>query len=35
MSSMQALLDKLDAASLEEQRRLTVPFIRQVTGELP
>ena len=35
MSSMQALLDKLDAASLEEQRRITVPFIRQVTGELP
>ncbi|MEO8307436.1 MAG: DnaA regulatory inactivator Hda [Pseudomonadota bacterium] len=33
MSSMQALLDKLDAASLAEQRRLTVPFIRQVTGE--
>jgi DnaA family protein len=35
MSSMQALLDKLDAASLQEQRRITVPFIRQVTGESP
>jgi DnaA family protein len=35
MSSMQALLDRLDAASLEEQRRLTVPFIRQVAGEPP
>ena len=30
---MQALLDRLDAASLEEQRRMTVPFIRQVTGD--
>jgi DnaA-homolog protein len=35
MSSMQAMLDKLDAASLQEQRRITVPFIRQVTGETP
>jgi DnaA family protein len=35
MSSMQALLEKLDAASLQERRRITVPFIRQVTGELP
>ena len=35
MSSMQALLEKLDAASLQEQRRITVPFIRQVTGEQP
>jgi DnaA family protein len=34
MSTMQALLDRLDAASLEEQRRITVPFIRQVTGDL-
>jgi len=33
MSSMQALLDRLDAASLEEQRRITVPFVRQVTGD--
>lgn len=35
MATMQGLLDRLDAASLEEQRRLTVPFIRQVTGDLP
>ena len=35
MSSMQALLDKLDAASMEEQRRLTVPFIRRITGAPP
>jgi len=34
MSSMQTLLDRLDVASLEEQRRITVPFIRQVTGDL-
>jgi DnaA family protein len=33
MASMQSLLDRLDAASLEKQRRLTVPFIRQVTGD--
>ncbi len=33
MVTMQGLLDRLDAASLEEQRRLTVPFIRQVTGD--
>jgi len=33
MSTMQALLDRLDAASLAEQRRITVPFIRQVTGD--
>jgi DnaA-homolog protein len=35
MATMQELLDRLDAASLEEQRRLTVPFIKQVTGDLP
>ncbi len=35
MTSMQALLDRLDVASLEAQRRLTVPFIRQVAGEPP
>lgn len=35
MTTMQALLDRLDAASLEEQRRLTVPFIRRVTGDPP
>jgi chromosomal replication initiation ATPase DnaA len=30
MSSLNALLDRLDLASLEEQRRLTLPFIREV-----
>ena len=32
MHSLYALLDRLDAAALREQRRLTIPFIRQVTG---
>jgi len=30
MASLVAALERLDAASLREQRRLTVPFIRQV-----
>jgi DnaA family protein len=30
-----ALLDRLDAASLAQQRRVTVPFIREVLGETP
>jgi DnaA-homolog protein len=33
MASLCELLDRLDMASLREQRRLTVPFIRQVLGE--
>jgi DnaA family protein len=33
MPSLHALLDQLDAASLEEQRRLTLPFIRRVLGD--
>ena len=33
MSRLHDLLDRLDLASLQEQRRLTVPFIRQVLGE--
>ena len=33
MRSLCALLDTLDDASLTEQRRLTVPFIRQVLGD--
>jgi DnaA family protein len=33
MASLHALLDQLDAASLEEQRRLTLPFIRRVLGD--
>jgi DnaA family protein len=35
MGRLCALLDQLDAASLAQQRRLTVPFIRQVLGETP
>lgn len=30
MGSLNRLLDQLDLASLEEQRRLTLPFIRQI-----
>jgi DnaA family protein len=33
ISSLHELLDRLDLASLQEQRRLTVPFIRAVLGE--
>lgn len=33
MRSLCALLDTLDEASLAEQRRITVPFIRTVLGE--
>jgi DnaA-homolog protein len=33
MATLHALLDQLDAASLREQRRLTVPFIREVIRE--
>ena len=33
MGRLHELLDRLDLASLQEQRRLTVPFIRQVLGE--
>jgi len=29
------VLDRLDQASLAAQRRLTVPFLRQVLGESP
>lgn len=32
LSSLTALLDKLDRASLAAQRRVTVPFLRQVLG---
>ncbi|HMA12425.1 MAG TPA: DnaA regulatory inactivator Hda [Steroidobacteraceae bacterium] len=32
MTRLAVLLDELDAASLAEQRRVTVPFIRQVLG---
>ena len=33
MGSLNRLLDQLDLASLEEQRRLTLPFIRRVLGD--
>jgi len=33
MGSLCALLDTLDDASLAEQRRITVPFIRAVLGD--
>lgn len=33
MASLHALLDRLDAASLAEQRAVTVPFVRRVLGE--
>jgi DnaA family protein len=32
LSSLAALLDRLDQASLAAQRRITVPFLRQVLG---
>jgi DnaA family protein len=35
MGRLHELLDRLDLASLAEQRRLTVPFIRDVLGERP
>jgi DnaA family protein len=35
MGSLYGLLERLDAASLEAQRSLTVPFIRRVLGDLP
>jgi DnaA family protein len=35
MTRLHALLDRLDQAALQEQRRLTIPFIRQVLDELP
>lgn len=33
MGSLQALLDRLDVASLSAQRRLTVPFLRDVLSD--
>jgi DnaA family protein len=35
MGSLNRLLDQLDLASLEEQRRLTLPFIREVLDRTP
>ncbi|MDX1508112.1 MAG: DnaA regulatory inactivator Hda [Woeseiaceae bacterium] len=34
MSSLYALLDTLDAAALRAQRRITIPFVREVLDEL-
>jgi DnaA family protein len=33
MAQLHVLLDRLDVASLQEQRRITVPFIRQVMDD--
>jgi DnaA family protein len=33
MGTLNRMLDQLDLASLEEQRRLTLPFIRRVLGD--
>jgi DnaA family protein len=33
IGNLHALLDRLDLAALEEQRRLTLPFIRRVLGD--
>jgi DnaA family protein len=33
MGQLHELLDRLDLASLQQQRRLTVPFIREILGE--
>jgi DnaA-homolog protein len=33
MTRLHELLDRLDLASLQQQRRLTVPFIREILGE--
>lgn len=35
MRRLHDLLDRLDVASLREQRRVTVPFIREVLGGMP
>jgi len=35
LKSLTALLDRLDRAAMAAQRRLTVPFVRQVLEELP
>jgi DnaA family protein len=35
MTRLHGLLDRLDLAALQEQRRLTIPFIRQVLDESP
>jgi len=32
MAGLTALLDRLDRASLAAQRRITVPFLRQLLG---
>jgi hypothetical protein len=34
MASLYALLDRLDAEALRAQRRLTIPFVRSVVGDI-
>ena len=34
MASLYALLDKLDLEALRAQRRLTIPFVRDVLGKV-
>jgi len=33
MTRLGGLLDRLDEASLREQRRITVPFVRTILGD--
>jgi hypothetical protein len=33
MSQLGRLLDRIDEASLREQRRVTVPFVRTILGD--
>jgi DnaA family protein len=33
MPALKRLVDRLDSASMSEQRRLTIPFVRSVCGE--
>ena len=35
LSDLSAIFERLDRASLAAQRRLTVPFLRDVLGQLP
>lgn len=35
MSSLYGILDRLDAAAMKAQRRLTIPFVREVLGISP
>jgi DnaA family protein len=35
MNSLWGLLDRLDQASLSAQRKLTIPFLKQILDERP